>query len=141
MSRDLFLPRDRRALIGVQPEIIQVLELARPRAVFIVVQGVRTIEQQRQLVAAGRSRSMRSRHLTGHAVDLAPWQNLDADRAVDPDEIDWDDFAGFRALSRVILTAARELGVELVWGGNWPTLRDGPHYELDRIRYPARGGA
>jgi peptidoglycan L-alanyl-D-glutamate endopeptidase CwlK len=32
-------------------------------------------------------------------------------------------------------TAAAELGVAVVWGGDWK-MRDGPHYELDRRKYP-----
>lgn len=135
--RDVLLPRDRRALAGVHPDLVRVVELARQRHPFIVVEGLRTRERQAQLVAAGRSRTMNSRHITGHAVDLAPWQDLDADRAVDPNEIDWRNFDGFRVLAKAVLTAGKELGVAVVWGGNWPTLKDGPHYELDRIVYPA----
>jgi peptidoglycan L-alanyl-D-glutamate endopeptidase CwlK len=26
--------------------------------------------------------------------------------------------------------------VPIVWGGDWRTFKDGPHFELDRRKYP-----
>lgn len=137
MTTSLLLPRDLARLQGVHPDLVKVVTLARSRASFIVLEGLRTPERQAQLLAEGKSRTLRSRHLTGHAVDLAPWKDADADRVVDAGEIDWNDWQAFRDLSKVMLTAAVECGVDMVWGGNWPTLKDGPHYELSSIRYPA----
>jgi len=38
---------------------------------FVVTEGLRTKARQAQLFAAGASQTMNSRHLTGHAIDLA----------------------------------------------------------------------
>ena len=38
---------------------------------FAVTEGLRTKERQAELVKAGASKTMNSRHITGHAVDLA----------------------------------------------------------------------
>lgn len=78
---------------------------------------------------------MNSRHLTGHAVDLAVWYDRDADRVVDADELSWK-FADYQKLADLVKTTAARLGVPIVWGGDWAQFRDGPHFELDRRHYP-----
>lgn len=59
-------------LAGVHPKLVAVVNLAITISPvdFAVLEGLRTIERQKSLVAAGASKTMRSRHLTGHAVDL-----------------------------------------------------------------------
>ena len=69
--------RSKAELIGVEPGLVALVELAiqiTPQD-FSVHDGLRTIEQQREYVARGASRTMDSRHLKqddgyGHAVDL-----------------------------------------------------------------------
>lgn len=117
--------RDRERLRGVHPDLVRVVERARRKTALMVIEGLRTPERQRQLVAQGASKTMRSRHLTGHAVDLGPVP------------LDWDDWPAFRAMAGVVLRAADDEGVAVDWGGNWPTFRDGPHFELRREKYPA----
>jgi peptidoglycan L-alanyl-D-glutamate endopeptidase CwlK len=128
------LPRCRARLQGVHPDLVRVVELARTRAPFIVTEGLRTRERQAELVARGASRTMNSRHLTGHAVDLAYWLD-DGDGHPENGEIRWD-WPLYARLGEVVKQAARELGVAIVWGGDWTSFRDGPHFELDRRVYP-----
>lgn len=95
---------------------------------FIVVEGLRTVERQQQLVAMGASKTMRSRHITGHAVDLLP---------IGPSgkgEFHWP---LYKKLAPAVKAAAEKEGVAIVWGGDWRTFKDGPHFELDRRKYPA----
>lgn len=129
------LPRDRARLEGVHPDLVRVVEEARKAAPFIVTEGLRTYARQQQLVAAGASRTLRSRHLTGHAVDLAYWLD-DGDGNPEGGEIRWD-WPLYQKLANAMRDAASRLGVAIVWGGDWPTFRDGPHFELDRRIYPA----
>lgn len=89
-SAPALLPRDRARLQGVHPDLVRVVELARKSVPFIVTEGIRTRARQVDLVARGASRTMNSRHLTGHAVDLAYWLDTDGDGAVDQGEIRWD---------------------------------------------------
>jgi peptidoglycan L-alanyl-D-glutamate endopeptidase CwlK len=69
---------------------------------------------------------MNSRHITGHAVDVAAY--------VDGIRWDWPLYA---EIAKAVKTAAAELKIPITWGGDWTSLRDGPHYELDRDHYPA----
>jgi len=118
--------RDMQRLAGVHPDLVRVISRARASADFIVTEGLRTEARQRQLLAAGASQTMHSRHLTGHAVDLA---------ALVDGVVRWD-WPLYDRLALAVKRAAVEEEVAIVWGGDWPKFRDGPHYELDRRRYP-----
>jgi peptidoglycan L-alanyl-D-glutamate endopeptidase CwlK len=118
--------RSEKNLTGVHPDLVKVVRLAASRAAFVVTEGLRTAERQAQLVAAGASQTQKSRHLTGHAVDLA---------ALVGDEIRWD-WPLYKKLADVMKQAAKELNVPLEWGGDWTTLKDGPHFQLPWKQYP-----
>ena len=87
---------------------------------FNVSEGLRTEEQQREYVRLGKSRTMKSKHLTGKAVDLYP---LSLDRKV----VDW---SRFEELADLMFQVASDQGVEIVWGGHWKTFVDKCHFEL-----------
>lgn len=123
----MLTPRDMQRLSGVHPDLVRVISRARASADFIVTEGLRTPERQKQLVAAGASQTMHSRHLTGHAVDVA---------ALVDGVVRWD-WPLYDRLALAVKRAAVEEEVAIVWGGDWPKFRDGPHFELDRRRYPA----
>ena len=110
------------------------VERARLAVPLIVVEGLRTRERQEQLVAIGASRTLNSRHLTGHAVDLAYWLD-DGDGVPEQGEVRWD-WPLAHKLAAAMKAAAAAEGVALVWGGDWKSFRDGPHFELDRRVYP-----
>lgn len=98
---------------------------------FIVTEAVRTLEKQKALVAAGASQTMRSRHLPNAdgdacAVDLA---------VVVGGEIRWD-WPLYKRLADAVKEAAQTEGVPIEWGGDWLTLRDGPHFQLPWAKYP-----
>lgn len=92
---------------------------------FIVTEGWRTRERQAELLAKGATTTMNSRHLTGHAVDLA---------AMVGTEVRWD-WPLYHKLAKAMKQSALELNVQIVWGGDWRTFEDGPHFELDRRVY------
>ena len=93
---------------------------------FVVTEGLRSMKRQRQLMAAGATRTLNSRHITGHAIDLA---------AIVDGEVRWD-WPLYDLISKAMLAAAKELGVPVIWGGSWRSFKDGPHFELDRKVYP-----
>lgn len=130
--------RSLRRLVGVHPDLVAVVKEAAANAddeAFIVTEGPRTYQRQLELFTAKKSKTMNSRHLTGHAVDLACWYDRDADRVVDVDELSWK-FSDYQKLAALVKEVAARLGVPIVWGGDWTTLKDGPHFELDRKTYP-----
>ncbi len=121
--------RSMSKLDGVHPDLIRVVRRAiqLTEIDFTITEGRRTIERQKQLVAAGASRTMNSRHITGHAVDFA---------ALVGGKVRWD-WPLYAKIAAVFKRAAKELGVFIVWGGDWKSFKDGPHVELDRKKYPA----
>ncbi|QCQ99452.1 M15 family metallopeptidase [Brevundimonas sp. SGAir0440] len=120
--------RSRTRLVGVHPALIAVVEaaIARTPVDFMVTEGLRTAERQAALVKAGASRTTRSRHLTGHAVDVA---------ALVEGQVRWD-WPLYGRIAKAFKAAALDLKTPLIWGGDWKTLRDGPHFELDRKAFP-----
>ncbi|MCK7581021.1 MAG: M15 family metallopeptidase [Chromatiales bacterium] len=121
--------RSRTNLIGVHPDLVRVVR----RAIeitdidFTVIEGRRTLARQRELVDKKASKTMRSRHLTGHAVDITPYVG---------GRIRWD-WPLYYPLAKTIKQAARELGVPIEWGGDWKSFKDGPHWQLPWDSYPA----
>ena len=112
-------------LKGVHPDLVAVVK----RAIeiteqdFLVLEGLRSYERQRELVNKGKSKTMNSRHLTGHAVDIAPY----------PLSWDWE---YFYPIADAMKDAAQELGIDLEWGGDWKSFKDGPHWQLSWKSYP-----
>ena len=128
MGNFAFGERSKKNLTGVHPDLVKVatkaLELS--QIDFTVTEGLRTKERQAQLMSAGASKTMNSRHITGHAIDIAP---------IIAGEVRWD-WPPFQELAKAFKLAAQELGVPIVWGGDWVSFKDGPHFELDRRKYP-----
>lgn len=120
--------RSRARLTGVHPALVAVVEraIASSPVDFMISEGLRSPERQKALVAAGASRTQRSRHLTGHAVDVA---------ALVDGQVRWD-WPLYGRIAAAFKAAASELETPIVWGGDWKTLRDGPHFELDRRAFP-----
>ena len=120
-------------LEGVHPDLVKVVKHAInvTEVDFGVTEGVRTLERQAQLFAQGASTTMNSRHIPGKdglakAVDLVAYIGS---------EVRWD-WPLYHKIAEAMKKAAKELGVPIVWGGDWTTFKDGPHFELDRKVYP-----
>lgn len=128
-----FSERSKRSLRGVHPHLQAVITAALQSSPydFTVIEGVRSVQRQRELVASGASKTMNSRHLTGHAVDLLP---------IGPNgpAFDWP---LYDRLGPHVKAVAAEMGVDLEWGGDWTTFKDGPHFQLSWDAYPAEDWA
>ena len=120
----------RKRLDGVHPDLVAVVERASEigPTEILVVEGVRTTARQKKLVADGKSKTMNSRHLTGHAVDLC---------AVVEGKLLWGK-PFCVGIETAMKNAARELNVEVEWGGDWKSFVDTPHWQLSRAAYPAQ---
>ncbi len=98
---------------------------------FLVVDGARTVEEQRRNVAKGVSKTMRSRHIPAkngysHAIDVAPFIN---------GKLSWD-WKDYYPLAKIIKQHAKKLNVPIEWGGDWKTFKDGPHWQLPWKEFP-----
>jgi peptidoglycan L-alanyl-D-glutamate endopeptidase CwlK len=120
--------RSRDRLVGVHPDLVRVVNRALEitEVDFAVIEGVRSLEKQRQYVASGASQTLNGRHLTGHAVDLAAYIGS---------ELRWD-WPLYHKIAAAMKQAAAELSIPIVWGGDWKSFPDGPHFELSRKHYP-----
>lgn len=130
-----FSQRSLNNLKGVHPDLVKVATKALEYSAvdFVVTEGVRTIERQKQLVAQGKSKTMNSRHITGHAIDIVPVSGSGA--------LLWNQCPD---VAQAMFEAAKELGIPIRWGGDWDMdgdskdekFYDGPHFELLRSKYP-----
>lgn len=77
--------------------------------VFKVIEGIRTLERQKQLYSQGKTQTLNSNHLTGNAVDIAP---------VVDGKISWD-WKYFYPIAKAVDEAADELNIKLTWGAAW----------------------
>ena len=126
-------------LIGVNEKMVSVVKRAIEisEVDFMVVEGIRTLKRQEELYAQGRTKpgkivtwTMKSKHIEGFAVDIAP---------VNPDgSINWNDIKRFDKMADAMFRAAKELNIKIRWGANWDqdeNIRekgetDSPHFEL-----------
>lgn len=135
-------------LNGVNDNLVKVVKRALELSTqdFAVLEGLRSKERQAELVRKGASQTMNSNHITGRAVDLVPIVN---------GKVSWD-WKYFYPIAEAVRKAAKELGVQVKWGGAWEVLNatdtpttklvenyvatrrsqgrkaftDGPHFEL-----------
>ena len=152
MSQFKLSKRSLAKLAGVHPDMIAVVQRAIELTPidFCITEGLRTAARQKELVAAGASKTMNSRHITGHAVDVVAYVGR---------EVRWD-FGLYLQIAEAFQTAAQELNIPVVWGACWTTINraedlgaavagyterkrreggrpliDGPHFELWREVY------
>ena len=115
-------------LMLVHPDLKEVVEAAIKVTTvdFVVLEGIRTMDRQRELVAAGASQTMNSRHLHGLAVDLG---------AMIGGKITWQPKV-YNQIADAMLASAAKLGINIVWGGSFLSFPDLVHFELSRKFYP-----
>lgn len=122
-----FSKRSETNLVGVHRDLVKVVRRALEISPldFTVIEGLRKKSRQAELVKSGASQTMNSRHLTGHAVDIAPF--IDG-------SISWA-WPPFYQLETAMKQAAKELDIPIEWGGDWK-MKDGPHWQLPWKEYP-----
>ena len=114
-------------LKGVHPDLVKVVEKAitLTEIDFRVTEGLRSKTRQIELVNKGASKTLNSRHITGHAVDVV---------ALIGGSVRWD-WPLYDKIAKAFKQSAKELNIPIVWGGDWKNFKDGPHFELDRNVY------
>lgn len=129
MSNFRFSKRSEGNLGGVNPALVKVVRRALEITTvdFGITEGRRSMARQRELLREGKSQTLRSRHLTGHAVDVVAYLGR---------EISWD-WKYYERIAEAFKRASAELNIPIEWGGDWKTLKDGPHFQLPHKDYPA----
>ena len=128
-------------LATCHPKIQLIMNEAIKTYDFTVLCGTRTPEEQYELYKKGRElqadgtwkkigatvtnidgRTKKSQHnySPSHAIDIAPYP------------IDWNNIARFIELSKIVKQCAKNLGIKIEYGGDWTSLKDYPHYQLDK---------
>lgn len=127
VSAYYFGERSKTNLQGIHPDLAKVAQCALSRTPFdfTVIDGMRTEEEQRANMAKGVSWTLRSRHLTGKAIDFA---------AMNGSKITFEP-RFYPPIADAFASCSLDLRVPIVWGGSWKT-RDWGHIELDRRTYP-----
>jgi len=113
-----FSKRSLDKLNGVDGRLKLICNEAIKEIDFSVIDGLRDLETQKKYFESGKSKTMKSKHLEGLAVDLAPYP------------LDWNNINSFVELSKVIKKIAIKNNIAIVWGGDWKTFKDYPHYEI-----------
>ena len=123
-----FSVRSVRNSVGVHPDLqrVAILALRYTTVDFGISEGIRDIKTQKKYVKLGVSRTMRSRHLTGHAIDVYAWVG----------QVRWE-MPLYVEIAKAFRRASRELDVPITWGGSWRRFKDGPHFQLQWKAYPA----
>jgi len=125
--------RSEKNLKGVHPDLVKVVRKAFELAPVdpVITCGVRTIAEQRVLVAKGASRTMNSRHIPGRdgfskAIDVA---------FIIDGKLRWD-WPLYKKFADVMKQASKAVKVPIEWGGDWRSFKDGPHFQLPHKGYP-----
>jgi len=102
-----FGKRSKERLRGIDARLVSVLnELVKIMDVTII-EGLRSEQRQEKLLKEGSTKTKFSKHITGKAVDLAPYP------------IDWEDRDRFHYMGGMIRGIAKQLNVNVRWGGDW----------------------
>lgn len=120
--------RSLQHLKGIHPDLRKVADLALQLSPFdfIITDGRRTLKEQRDFVRKGVSKTMKSRHLYGFAIDYV---------AIVGNKVKYD-LKAMKAISDAFKKAGNQLGIPVEWGGDWKRFKDTPHIQLSKSRYP-----
>ena len=118
-----FGSRSKKKMAGVNPDLVGLAYRALSLSPydFGIIEGLRTLERQREYIAAGKSLTLHSRHIVGEAIDFAVWQH---------GAVSWE-FDLYREVADAFKQAASEYGLKITWGGDWTNFLDGPHIQLE----------
>lgn len=123
----MFGTRSLKNLEGVHPTMVNLMKasIADSPLDFAITEGLRTKERQQELYNQGKSLTLLSRHITGHAIDLMVYVEGKGT---------WEG-KYYDMLSKHIQSKADQLGIKIIWGGTFRSLVDKVHFELDKRYY------
>lgn len=128
MAMFKFSKKSLSRLQGVHPLLISLAERALELSAidFGITEGIRTQERQKTLYREGKTETLNSRHLTGHAIDVMAYPTPQGS---------WD-FSDYELIAAAFKQAGKEACIDIEWGGDWKS-KDGVHFQLPWQKYPA----
>lgn len=119
----MFIEKTRARLEGVNSDLVNVIleAISEYGSPVGISEGVRTLAKQKEYLAKGKSKTLNSYHLKGQAVDV---YILD-----DRGNADWS-LHKYKAFADIVKRIAESKHLTIIWGGDWKTLSDGPHFEI-----------
>ena len=102
-----FGKRSRKRLEGVDAKLVNVLNELIKIMDVTVIEGLRSAERQKELLAKGATKVKYSKHMEGKAVDIAPYPK------------DWEDRERFHYMGGMVRGIAKALNLKVRWGGDW----------------------
>lgn len=122
----LFNKRSLQNLKGVHPTLVKLMKTAILSSPFpfVITEGCRSLERQKQLLKEKKTRTLQSYHLTGHAVDIAIKVG---------EKITWE-YRYYEAVAKHIQKIAHRQHILITWGGTWKNLVDACHFQLEEER-------
>lgn len=135
-----FGQKSKDKLLTCHPDIQKVMNEAIKEYDFTILFGTRTIDEQFELYKQGRTLKNGKWEKTGSTVtnldgiNKKSEHNYSPSRAIDiaPFPIDWNNLQRFKDLSVIVKRVAKELGVDLEYGGDWVSFKDWPHFQLGK---------
>jgi peptidoglycan LD-endopeptidase CwlK len=113
-------------LKGVDKRLVALAKRAREISPipFEITEGLRTKARQQYLYSTGKSKTLNSKHLTGHAFDFVAKPN---------NVVSWKHHHYLMVVERALKPAAKELGLTdlIEYGIFWKTIVDGPHVQIN----------
>lgn len=102
-------------LVAVVKRAIEITEID-----FGITEGIRTLDRQEELYKKGLSKTIKSKHLIGRAIDVVAYVD---------GKVNWEE-QYYYTIATAMKSAATELNVNIKWGGDFKSFFDGPHFEL-----------
>lgn len=103
----IFGKRSKRRMRGVDSRLQAVFDEVIKEFDCTIIEGLRSKERQKELLKQGATKTLKSKHLEGRAMDVAPYP------------IDWDDRDRFHYFGGYVLGVASQMGYNVRWGGDW----------------------
>ena len=116
-----FGKRSRERLRGVDSRLVNVLNELIKMMDVTIIEGLRSAERQKELLAKGATKVKYSKHMEGKAVDLAPYP------------IDWENRDGFYYMGGMIRGISKQMGINIRFGGDWDSDGDTKDNSFDDL--------
>ena len=99
--------KSKRLLGECHPDLIKLFNVVVKEFDCSILEGKRSLDRQKELLADKKTKTLKSKHIEGKAVDVAPYP------------IDFEDRDRFHYFGGYVLGIAKMLNIDVIWGGDW----------------------